>query len=288
MTKIAILGTGRMGTAFAKRLIDVGHCVTIWNRTVKNMDAAIAVGATAAHSIQETTAADIILISLSNAEAVGDVSDQLIAAGILGKLVIDLSTLLPQETKDIGARVTAAGADFIDCPVGGTVAPALKGALLGMAGGTELAFERAKPVLEQLCKRIELLGPIGTGAHMKLAVNLPLAVYWKTLAEALAMLDGSGIATDMAISMIADSSAGPTVLKNRAKVVVDSIDGMDQLGTFDIAGLAKDIDLALKQAAISGHSMPLSEETQKSYQQALATDLGEFDGSSLTRHLSSS
>jgi 3-hydroxyisobutyrate dehydrogenase len=288
MTKIAILGTGRMGTAFAKRLIDVGHCVTIWNRTVKNMDAAIAVGATAAHSIQETTAADIILISLSNAEAVGDVSDKLIAAGILGKLVIDLSTLLPQETKDIGARVTAAGADFIDCPVGGTVAPALKGALLGMAGGTELAFERAKPVLEQLCKRIELLGPIGTGAHMKLAVNLPLAVYWKTLAEALAMLDGSGIATDMAISMIADSSAGPTVLKNRAKVVVDSIDGMDQLGTFDIAGLAKDIDLALKQAAISGHSMPLSEETQKSYQQALATDLGEFDGSSLTRHLSSS
>jgi 3-hydroxyisobutyrate dehydrogenase len=287
MTKIAILGTGRMGTAFAKRLIDVGHSVTIWNRTVKNMDAAIAVGATAAHSIQETTAADIILISLSNAEAVGDVSDKLIAAGILGKLVIDLSTLLPQETKDIGARVTAAGADFIDCPVGGTVAPALKGALLGMAGGTELAFERAKPVLEQLCKRIELLGPIGTGAHMKLAVNLPLAVYWKTLAEALAMLDGSGIATDMAISMIADSSAGPTVLKNRAKVVVDSIDGMDQLGTFDIAGLAKDIDLALKQAAISGHSMPLSEETQKSYQQALATDLGEFDGSSLTRHLSS-
>jgi 3-hydroxyisobutyrate dehydrogenase len=287
MTKIAILGTGRMGTAFAKRLIDVGHSVTIWNRTLKNMDAAIAVGATAAHSIQETTAADIILISLSNAEAVGDVSDQLIAAGILGKLVIDLSTLLPQETKDIGARVTAAGADFIDCPVGGTVAPALKGALLGMAGGTELAFERAKPVLEQLCKRIELLGPIGTGAHMKLAVNLPLAVYWKTLAEALAMLDGSGIATDMAISMIADSSAGPTVLKNRAKVVVDTIDGMDQLGTFDIAGLAKDIDLVLKQAAISGHSMPLSEETQKSYQQALATDLGEFDGSSLTRHLSS-
>ena len=287
MTKIAILGTGRMGTAFAKRLIDVGHSVTIWNRTVKNMDAAIAVGATAAHSIQETTAADIILISLSNAEAVGDVSDKLIAAGILGKLVIDLSTLLPQETKDIGARVTAAGADFIDCPVGGTVAPALKGALLGMAGGTELAFERAKPILEQLCKRIELLGPIGTGAHMKLAVNLPLAVYWKTLAEAVAMLDGSGIATDVAISMIADSSAGPTVLKNRAKVVVDTIDGMDQLGTFDIAGLAKDIDLALKQAAISGHSMPLSEETQKSYQQALATDLGEFDGSSLTRHLSS-
>jgi len=287
MINIAILGTGRMGTAFAKRLIDVGYSVTVWNRSIKNMGTAIAAGATAAHSILETTAADIILISLSNAEAVGDVSDKLIASGIEGKLVIDLSTLLPQETKDIGARLTAAGADFVDCPVGGTVAPALKGALLGMAGGTEVAFKRAKPILEQLCKRIELLGPIGAGVHMKLAVNLPLAVYWKTLAEALTMLNGSGIATDVAISMIADSSAGPTVLKNRAQVVVDTIDGMDQLGTFDIAGLAKDLDLALKQAAISGHSMPLSEETQKSYQQALSTGLGGFDGSSLTRHLSS-
>jgi 3-hydroxyisobutyrate dehydrogenase len=120
---------------------------------------------------------------------------------------------------------------------------------------------------------------------MKLAVNLPLALYWQTLAEALAMLDGSGISPDVAISLIADSSAGPAVLKNRAQVVTDTLDGTDQPGTFDIAGLAKDLDLALQQGALSGHAMPFSEVARKSYARALDAGLGHFDGASLTRYL---
>ena len=285
MTKIAILGTGRMGTAFARRLIEVGQPVIVWNRTAAHMNAALEAGATLASSITEAGDADVILISLTNAKAVGAVIDKLITAGIAGKLVIDFSTLLPQETKDIGARIIAAGADFIDCPVGGTVGPALKGLLLGMAGGTEFAFARAKPILEHLCKRVELLGPTGAGAHMKLAVNLPLAIYWKTLSEALVMLDGSGISTDVAISIIADSSGAPTVLKNRMQIVLDTMEGTDQPGTFDIAGLAKDLDLALAQAEKLGHQMPLSAETMKSYTEAMASGLGRFDGASLTQHL---
>lgn len=285
MTTLAILGTGRMGTAFAKRLIEVGQPVTVWNRTAAHTAAAAAAGATVAGDIAAAAAADVILISLTNADAVNAVSVELIKAGIAGKLVVDLSTLLPDETAEIGARITAAGADFIDCPVGGTVGPALKGMLLGMAGGTEEAFARAKPTLDHLCKRVELLGPTGAGAHMKLAVNLPLAIYWQTLAEALSLLDGSGISTEMAISMIADSSAGPAVLKNRAQIVVDTMNGTDQPGTFDIAGLAKDLDLALEHAAKSGHAMPLSMETRKSYSDAMSEGLDRFDGASLTRHL---
>lgn len=286
MTTLAIMGTGRMGTAFARRLIEVGQPVMVWNRTAANTAAAVAAGATLAPDIATAAAADVILISLTNAAAVGEVSAQLIEAGIAGKLVIDLSTLLPDETEAIAAEIVAEGADFVECPVGGTVGPALKGMLLGMAGGTETAFARAKPVLDHLCKRVEHLGPAGTGARMKLAVNLPLAIYWKTLAEALTMLAGSGIPADMAISIIADSSAGPTVLKNRAQVVIDTLNGTDQPGTFDIAGLAKDLDLALQQAALSRRSMPLSEATRKSYAEALAAGLGRFDGASLTRHLS--
>ncbi len=285
MTTLAIVGTGRMGTAFAKRLIEVGQPVIVWNRTAAHTAAAAKAGATLADDIASAAAVDVILISLTNAKAVGAVCDDLVKAGIAGKLVVDLSTLLPDETADIGARITAAGADFVDCPVGGTVGPALKGMLLGMAGGTEAAFARAKPILDHLCKRVELLGPVGSGAHMKLAVNLPLAIYWKTLAEALAMLDGSGISTEKAISMIADSSAGPAVLKNRAQIVVDTMNGTDQPGTFDIAGLAKDLDLALAQAAKSGHAMPLSEETRKSFAKAMSAGLDGFDGASLTRHL---
>nr|WP_306266887.1 NAD(P)-dependent oxidoreductase [Pararhizobium sp. IMCC3301] len=287
MTHIAIVGTGRMGTAFARRLIEVGHRVTVWNRTQSRTAAAAEAGAIVAPDLATVTEADAILVSLTDAPAIEAVTAELIRAGITGKLIIDLSTLLPDETRAQAEKFAAAGADFVDCPVGGTVGPALKGQLLGMAGGTGTGFARAKPVLEQLCRRVEHLGPAGTGAQMKLAVNLPLAIYWKTLAEALTMLEGSGIQAETAISLIADSSAGPTVLKNRAQVVVDTLNGTDQPGTFDIAGLAKDLELALRQAALTGRPMPLSEETRKSYAKALSSGLGGFDGASLTRHLAS-
>lgn len=287
MSSIAIAGTGRMGTAFARRLIETGNGVVVWNRTSGGTAAAADAGAQAAPDIASLSASDTILLSLTNAVAVNSVVDELVAAGISGTLVIDLSTLLPDETREIAAKIGGAGADFVDCPVGGTVAPALKGQLLGMAGGSEPAFARAKPILEQLCKRVEHLGPAGAGAQMKLAVNLPLAIYWKTLAEALTMLEGSGIPAETAISLIADSSAGPTVLKNRAQVVIDTLNGADQPGTFDIAGLAKDLELALRQAALAERPMPLSEETRKSYAKALSAGLRGFDGASLTRYLMS-
>lgn len=285
MTPIAIAGTGRMGTAFTKRLIETGHAVTVWNRTPARTAGAAEAGAQVAPDIAGIAACPVILLSLTDAAAVGAVVEGLAAAGMDGRLVVDMSTLLPDETRSIAAQVSGARAEFVDCPVGGTVGPALKGQLLGMAGGTEAAFAGAKPVLDKLCKRVEHLGPAGAGAQMKLAVNLPLAIYWKTLAEALALLDGSGIPAETAISMIADSSAGPTVLKNRAQVVVDTLNGTDQPGTFDIAGLGKDLDLALRQAGLSGKAMPLAEATRESYRQALAAGLGRFDGASLTRLL---
>lgn len=284
-TTIAIAGTGRMGTAFAKRMIEQGQSVTVWNRTPSTANAAVEAGATRAASLVEVAAADIIIISLTDAGAVREVVSDLTAAGISGKLLIDMSTLLPDDSRGIGTMVTDAGADFVDCPFGGTVGPALKGVLLGMAGGSDAAVARARPVLDHLCKRVEHMGPVGTGSSMKLAVNLPLALYWKTLAEALAVLEGSGITPETAISVIADSSAGPAVLKNRAQVVIDTLNGTDQPGTFDIAGLTKDLDLALRQAALSGQELPLSNEARKSYGQALDRGLGGFDGASLTRFL---
>lgn len=286
MTNIAIAGTGRMGTAFAKRLIETGHKVVVWNRTSDRAADAVAAGAELAPDLGGLTQSDIILVSLTDAVAVEAVIDGLIDAGLDGKLVVDMSTLLPDETRAIAAKVSGAGAAFVDCPVGGTVGPALKGQLLGMAGGADAAVAQARPVLEHLCKRVEHLGPAGTGAAMKLAVNLPLALYWQTLAEAMTLLEGSGIAPETAISVIADSSAGPAVLKNRAQVVIDTLNGTDQPGTFDLDGLSKDLGLALRQAERLGRDLPISAEVQKSYGKAIKDGLGGFDGASLTRHLS--
>lgn len=285
MSVVAIAGCGRMGTAFARRLLETGHDVLVWNRTPDRAAQAADAGAAVAEDLAGLAAAETILISLTDAAAVSAVVDGLVRSGIDGRLVVDMSTLLPNESRDIAAKVSAAGADFVDCPVGGTVAPALKGQLLGMAGGTHAAFARAKPILDQLCRRVEHLGPVGAGAQMKLAVNLPLAIYWQTLGEALVLLKDSGIAPEMAVSLIADSSAGPTVLRNRAQVVVDTLAGTDQPGTFDIAGLSKDLNLALAWAGAAGETLLLSETVRASYDRALKEGLGRFDGASLTRLL---
>lgn len=279
---IGIAGTGRMGTAFAQRLIETGHVVKVWNRSPGRTLGAVAAGATAV-DLPELAACDILLLSLTDAAASQGVLGDLANAGISDRLVIEMSTLLPADAETLAKAAKAAGADFVHCPVGGTVAPALKGQLLGMAGGTTAAVIRAKPVLDALCRRVEHLGTAAAAARMKLAVNLPLAIYWQTLGESLALLRGSGVPDDMAISLIADSSAGPTVLKNRAQVVVDTLAGTDQQGTFDIAGLAKDLSLALHLAESEGAEMPLARSTAERYAAAISKGLGGFDGASLTR-----
>jgi 3-hydroxyisobutyrate dehydrogenase-like beta-hydroxyacid dehydrogenase len=87
--------------------------------------------------------------------------------------------------KSNGTAVLQQGAAFIECPVGGTVGPAKEGKLLGLVGGTKPEVARAMPILEQLCRRTEHVGDLGSGSIMKLAVNLPLLVYWQALGEAL-------------------------------------------------------------------------------------------------------
>jgi 3-hydroxyisobutyrate dehydrogenase len=279
---IGIAGTGRMGTAFARRLLETGHKVRIWNRHADRTAAAVSAGAEAV-GLAGLATCDVILLSLTDASASQSVLHELADTGLPGRLVIEMSTLMPDEAEALAPLAQAAGADFVHCPVGGTVAPALKGQLLGMAGGTVAAFDRARPVLAALCRRVEHLGTVGAAARMKLAVNLPLAIYWQTLGESLALLRGAGVPDDLAISLIADSSAGPTVLKNRAQVVVDTLAGTDQPGTFDIAGLAKDLGLALKLASSEAADLPLARSTQPLYAAALAAGLGGFDGASLTR-----
>jgi 3-hydroxyisobutyrate dehydrogenase len=279
---IGIAGTGRMGTAFARRLIETGHVVKVWNRSPERTSGAVAAGALAVDQ-PGLAACDTLFLSLTDAAASQTVLRDLAEAGLSGRLVIEMSTLLPDDAEALATVATAAGADFVHCPVGGTVAPALKGQLLGMAGGTGAAFDRAKPLLDALCRRVEHLGTASAAARMKLAINLPLAIYWQTLGESLALLRGAGVSDDLAVSLMADSSAGPTVLKNRAQVVVDTLAGTDQKGTFDIAGLAKDLSLALALAKAEGAEMPLSHATAQRYAAAISDGLGSFDGASLTR-----
>ncbi|EEX11901.1 6-phosphogluconate dehydrogenase, NAD-binding [Citreicella sp. SE45] len=286
--RVGIIGTGRMGTAIAKRLIETGHDVSVWNRSPGKTADAVAAGAQNAASLADLVSdCGTLISSLTDATAVSAALDEAIRRGLDGKLWIEMSTLTPDDQRRCAGAAEEAGALYLECPVGGTVGPALKGALLGMAGGSDAAWARGKPVLESLCKRVDHLGPVGAGSAMKLAVNLPLALYWAGMAEALALLQGSGVDAARAADLMADSSAGPAVLKNRMEVVKTTLQGTDQPGTFDLNGLRKDLGLALAWAphADGPAGMPLSEATVALYDAAIAAGLGGMDGSSLTRFL---
>lgn len=287
--KIGIIGTGRMGTAFATRLVGLGHTVSVWNRTPDRATGAVEAGASRAETLADLAgASDILISSLTDKDAIEGImhgDDGLLAAPIRGKLWIEMSTLLPDQQQALEVMASEAGLAYLECPVGGTVGPALKGALLGMAGGSEEAWTRARPVLEGLCKRVEHLGPVGSGSAMKLAVNLPLALYWATMGEALSLLEGSGIPPALAANIMSDSSAGPAVLKNRIDVVTAALEGKDQPGTFDIDGLRKDLLLALEWASRRNEPMALSKAAREIYDAAVHEGLGGYDGSSLTRFM---
>ena len=196
--QVGIAGLGRMGAAIAGRLMECGHTLTVWNRSVEKALPLAAAGAMVAETPAEVARrADVILTILTDAEAIAAVysgPDGLLAADVAGKLFIDMSTVRPEIETALAAKVRERGAAFVECPVGGTTGPARQGKLIGLMGAEPADAARAKPILDQLCRRLEHCGPVGAGALMKFAVNLPLMVSWQALGEALALVRPLGIA----------------------------------------------------------------------------------------------
>jgi 3-hydroxyisobutyrate dehydrogenase len=280
--RIGIAGVGRMGAAIAERLIGQGHAVTVWNRTAGRTAPLEALGAEVAATPAELVGAvDAVVTILTDAaalEAVFGGAEGLLAGPVAGKLFIEMSTVRPGTEEALAEKVRAAGAAFVECPVGGTVAPAKDGKLFGFAGGDAADVERAGPVLDALCRRVEHVGPVGAGARVKLAINLPLAVYWQALGEALALCRGVGLEGSRIVSIFADTSGAPNVLKARGELVAKALDGAEMAGTFDIDGLRKDLGTMLAEAEGLGVALPVTEAARDAYDAASAAGLGRLDG----------
>lgn len=281
--KVGLCGTGKMGSAIAGRLVEVGHAVTVWNRTRSRAEALAGPGVAVADSPAAVCGAvdAVICMYLDDAAAAGvyDGASGLVAGLTGGHLVIDMSTVMPASARRAAERVEAAGAAFLDCPVGGTVAPARTGKLLGMAGGKADAFARARPLLEQLCRRVEHVGPAGCGAAMKLALNLPLAVYWEALGEALSIACASGIDATLAGDLLGDSSGAAAVAKPRIPTIVAALRGeMPGAPAFQLSGMAKDLRLMQDYAAALGFDVPTAAAARQAYDAAVADGWAAHDG----------
>jgi 3-hydroxyisobutyrate dehydrogenase len=272
--RIGVAGLGRMGAAMAERLIAVGHEVHVWNRTPAKAKPLVALGAKEAVAASDLTLrCDAVISMLTNAKSLADVYEGptgLLANDCKGKLFIEMSTVQPHDEEALAVKVKAKGARFVECPVGGTVGPAKSGQLLGVAGGSKEDYAAAEPILVQLCRRVDLVGPVGAGMSLKLALNLPLLIYYQALAEALLLVRHVGLDNKWLMEFLAETSGGPNVLKGRGPAIATALDGGDTGPvTFDIELVKKDLVTMLDEAKRRGVTMPLTAKTLEVYEGAL-------------------
>lgn len=279
---IGIAGTGRMGAAIAQRLLALGHRVTVWNRTPGKAAPLERDGAIVAQTVGDLVrSSDVIITILTDAGAIDSLyagSGGLLSGDVAGKTFIEMSTVRPETQRALDARIRAKGASLVECPVGGTVGPARDGKLLGLAGGADEDVERMRPLLESLCRRVEHLGPIGAGTAGKLAINLPLMIYWQALGEALALVQPIGIEPGRLIDLLADTSGGPNVLKTRGQAIAEALSSA-YTGpvTFDVDSMRKDLVAMIAEGNALGVDMPLAARTLACFDDASRDGLGAKD-----------
>ena len=154
--KLGVAGIGKMGAAIAARLIEVGHDVTVWNRTPEKAKA-VAGAKIAAHPAELAENSEVVITILTDAAALNAVYNGpsgLLHGKVAGKLFIDMSTVLPATEIALAGAVRAKSAAFVECPVGGSTGPARQGKLIGLMGAERADATRARPILEQLCRRL--------------------------------------------------------------------------------------------------------------------------------------
>ena len=256
MTSVAIVGTGRMGSALARAIHRAGFDLCVHNRT-RDRAAILAtqVGCRIADTPADAAAADVVITMLADDAAVRatyEGPDGLLAGAHDGGVLVDMSTVRPDTIRAFEAAARGAGSGILDAPVSGSVHLAEAGTLTLMVGGDAADLERARPVLEAVSKSIFHVGPLGTGAAMKLAVNTVIFGLNGALAEGLVLAESAGIDRALAYDVIATGAAGaPYVgykraafLEPEATPVAFSLDLTDKdLGLIEDLGAALGVEL---------------------------------------------
>jgi 3-hydroxyisobutyrate dehydrogenase len=275
-----------MGAAIAQRLLSLDHELTVWNRTADKTKELAAAGATVAASPAALAGSVEVIITIVTDEKAIDAlfhgPQGLLSADVAGRLFIEMSTVRPEVEIALAAKVKQKGAAMIDCPVGGTVAPARDGKLFGFVGGGDADVARARPLLDQMCRRAEHVGPVGSGARMKLAINLPLFVYWQALGEAMLLCRSLNLEPERLISILADTSGAANVIKSRGAAVAAHMAGKDAGPvSFAVDLVCKDLRTMVAEAKASGGTLPAAEAALKCFEDAARSGLGAADQSVL-------
>jgi 3-hydroxyisobutyrate dehydrogenase len=252
MQKVAMIGLGAMGSGMAAQLLKAGFPLAVYNRNADRAAPAVKSGARLAQSPREAAEdADIIVAMLADDDASHEV--WLGEAGALhgakpGAIAVECSTLSPAWVVKLAGAVHAAGCEFIDAPVTGSKSHAASGELLFLVGGEAGTLDRARPVLNAMSRGIVHLGAVGSGARMKLINNFMCGVQTAALAEAVAVIERSGLDREAALDVLRNGAPGSPLVKTLSQRMTERIYDVH----FALHLMQKDLRYASQEARSHG------------------------------------
>jgi 3-hydroxyisobutyrate dehydrogenase-like beta-hydroxyacid dehydrogenase len=280
---ITLLGCGLMGQPMARRILAEGLPLTVWNRTRAKADLLAQQGARVANSPAEAVAeADLVITMLEHGGVVADVLFGLEGAGPAinglrpGSLVVDMSSILPEQARDHASLLATAGVQALDAPVSGGTVGAEAGSLAIMVGGPLEAFERARPVLEVLGRPVHV-GPEGSGQLAKLANQMIVGITIGAVAEALLMVREGGADMAKVRQALRGGFAESRVMEVHGQRMVDA----DFAKRGSLAIQLKDMRNALHTARQIGFDAPITAELERLYARAFEHGFADLDQSGL-------
>jgi 3-hydroxyisobutyrate dehydrogenase-like beta-hydroxyacid dehydrogenase len=245
MAKLGFIGLGVMGGNMVARLLEKGHTVTGYNRTRSKAQWLIDRGMKLADSPKAVAAAsDVTFTMVTNSAALAAVTDGpdgLLAGMAAGKFYVDMSTVSPEASRALAARVREQGADMVDAPVSGSVITLQQGKLSVMVGGGKETFEHLKPLLLDIGPKVTHVGDNGVALSMKIALNLQLAVQMLAFSEGVLLAEKSGIAREVAVDVMVHSAIASPMVQYRGPFVLQQ----PEEAWFDVNMMQKDMLLAM-------------------------------------------
>lgn len=282
MTKLAVCGLGLLGRPIAARLVGAGHDVTVWNRTPERAAPLLELGARRAETPEEAAAgAEVAVTVLSTPEVLERVlfgPSGLAAGMVAGSTLVEMSTIGPDAVQALAPRLPE-GVEMVDAPVLGSVPQATEGTLNVFVGGSPEAFERLRPLLEVL-GRPRHIGPLGSGAAMKLTVNSTLGPLMAALGEALALADAFGLDQAAVLDVLADSALGASTRSKRSRIESGEFEP-----NFRLEMALKDSVLITEAAARRGVALPVAAAVRDVLAAAEEGGLGDLDYSAVIAHI---
>jgi 2-hydroxy-3-oxopropionate reductase len=242
-----------MGAPMARRLLKAGHRVRVYNRSPEKARKLIADGAdVAANPIDAAKGAEVVFIMVPDTPDVESVAAKIEPVANGDQLIIDMSTIAPTAERAIAARMRAKGAEYLDAPVSGGETGAIDGTLTIMVGGAVAAFDRARPLLEALGKRITYMGESGAGQVTKLANQIAVALSLEAAAEALLFARKGGLDPARVLDAIGAGAAASWQLNNLGPKII----ARDYRPGFFVKLIRKDLRLVTEAAARNALTLP--------------------------------